>query len=114
MVVNPGWLMVADTLLVLVSTVGVAFAMFGRTSQNRGIDISLRLCVAAASFVVMFHPDMQASAMVAVLVVLALGVGFYRHNQVAPRAYAILGVDNGAASEAELAPVLAEAKRDIG
>src|SRR5262245_10747662 len=80
MVVNPGWLMVADTLLVLVSTVGVAFAMFGRTSQNRGIDIPLRLCVAAASFVVMFHPDMQASAMVAVLVVLALGVGFYRHN----------------------------------
>ena len=114
MVVNPGWLMVADTLLVLVSTVGVAFAMFGRTSQNRGIDIPLRLCVAAASFVVMFHPDMQASAMVAVLVVLALGVGFYRHNQVAPQAYAISGADGDAASEAELAPVLAEAKRDIG
>jgi TRAP transporter 4TM/12TM fusion protein len=114
MVVNPGWLMVADTLLVLVSTVGVAFAMFGRTSQNRAIDILLRLCVAAASFVVMFHPDMQASAIVAVLVVLALSVGFYRHNQVAPRVYAISGADSGATSEAELAPVLAEAKRDIG
>ena len=114
MVVNPGWWMVADTLLVLVSTVGIAFAMFGRTSQNRGIDILLRLCVAAACFVVMFHPDMQASAIVAALVILSLSVGFYRHHQLAPRTYAASGADGDAASVADLAPVLAEAKRDIG
>ena len=50
MVTNPGWLMIADTLLVLISTLGITFAMFGRCHLNRAVDIALR-CLLAASCV---------------------------------------------------------------
>ena len=114
MVTIPGWWQVADTLLVLVSTLGITFAMFGRTHHNRAVDILLRLPLAAVSFVVMFHPDMRASAAVAVLVVAALIAGIHRHNQVAPTTHAIGEAGAGPAMGEDLAPVLAEAKRDIG
>jgi TRAP-type uncharacterized transport system fused permease subunit len=115
MVVNPGWLMVADTLLVLVSTLGITFSMFGRTHANFAIDLLARCSIAAVSFVVMFHPDMKVSAMVAVLVVIALIVGFRRHLLVAPpKSYAIMDEEADAAPGRDLAPVLAEARRDIG
>ena len=114
MVTAPGWLQLADTALVLVSTLGITFAMFGRTHRNRLIDILLRLPMAAVSFVVMFHPDMRISAAVAVLVAVALVIGIRRHNQVAPKASAIAGAETGPVSDSELAPMLAEARRDIG
>jgi len=57
MVVNPGWQQVADTLLVLVSTCGITFAMFGRFHEKPGIDIPLRVLLALVSFVTTFHPD---------------------------------------------------------
>jgi len=114
MVTTTGWLAIADTLLVLVSTLGITFAMFGRTHPNLAVDILLRCLVAAISFVVMFHPDMQTSASVAVVVILAVIVGIYRHNQLAPKTYAIAHTETGAAPSSDLAPVLAEAKRDIG
>ncbi len=47
MVTNPGWLMIADTLLVLISTLGITFAMFGRCHVNRAVDIALRCLLAA-------------------------------------------------------------------
>ena len=36
MVVNPGWLQIADTMLVLISTCGITFAMFGRYLDQNG------------------------------------------------------------------------------
>ena len=36
MVVNPGWLQIADTILVLISTCGITFAMFGRCLDGTG------------------------------------------------------------------------------
>jgi TRAP transporter 4TM/12TM fusion protein len=114
MVTTTGWLQIADTLLVLVSTLGITFAMFGRTHPKPAIDILLRCCVAAISFVAMFHPDMGASASVAVVVMLAVVAGVYRHIQLAPKTYAITETEAAAARGSDLAPVLAEAKRDIG
>jgi TRAP transporter 4TM/12TM fusion protein len=114
MVTTTGWLQIADTLLVLVSTLGITFAMFGRTHRNLLIDIVLRCCMAAISFVVMFHPDMKTSASVAVVVMLAVVVGIWRHIQIAPTTYAIADAESGAAPSGDLAPVLASAKRDIG
>ena len=35
MVVNPGWMQIADTVLVLISTCGITFAMFGRFHERR-------------------------------------------------------------------------------
>jgi len=114
MVTTTGWLAIADTLLVLVSTLGITFAMFGRTHRNRAIDILLRCCMAAVSFVVMFHPDMKTSASVAVFVMLAVVVGIWRHIQLAPTTYAITDIETGAPPNGDLAPVLASARRDIG
>src|SRR5262245_36936930 len=114
MVTTPGWMQIADSGLVLISTVGITFAMFGRCHRSPVVDISLRCLLAAISFVVMFHPDMKISASVAVLVVLAVLAGIYRHNQVAPKTYAVAGPDTDAVPAGDLAPVLAEAKRDIG
>ncbi len=62
----------------------------------------------------MFHPDMKMSASVAVVVMLVVIAGIYRHIQLAPKTYAIAGTDTDAAPSGDLAPVLAGAKRDIG
>ena len=48
MVVNPGWLQIADTLLVLISTLGITFALFGRCHRSQAVDIGLRVVMAAA------------------------------------------------------------------
>jgi TRAP transporter 4TM/12TM fusion protein len=113
MVVNPGWLMIADTLLVLISTLGITFALFGRCHRSPAVDIGLRIVMAALAFAVMFHPDMKVSAAFAVVVCAALAVGIWRHLQVAPPESYVLPTGSQAPA-GNLAPVLAEAKRDIG
>jgi TRAP-type uncharacterized transport system fused permease subunit len=114
MVVNPGWMQIADSTLVLVGTIGIAFAMFGRSHRNRAIDVALRCVLAAGAFVVMLHPDMRTSAAVAVVVALAIALGIRRHIQIAPATQAIADAQAPVAPEGQLAPVLAEAKREIG
>ena len=113
MVVNPGWLQIADTILVLISTLGITFAMFGRCHRNPAADVALRCLLAAMAFGTMFHPDMTMSAAIAVPVVLALIAGIWRHRQIAPpKSFA--PTQDQLAPSSGLAPVLAEAKRDIG
>ena len=115
MVTTTGWLQIADTLLVLISTLGITFAMFGRTHRNLAIDILLRCCVAAISFVVMFHPDMKI-----------VGLGRRRrdarghcrdiatHPACADRLTRLRTPRPVPRRAGDLAPVLAEAKRGIG
>ena len=112
MVVNPGWWQIADTMLVLVSTLGVTFAMFGRCHGTPAVDVGLRCVLAAVSFLAMFHPDMKVSAAVCVVIALALIVGIMRHRVVAPPKTFVLETSGPAGGD--IAPVLAEAKRDIG
>ena len=82
MVVNPGWPQVAATLLVFIGTSGIAFAMFGRFVGALAGDISLRIGLAALSFVVLLHPD-DTWAMAAAAIVLPLVVfGIWRHLQI--------------------------------
>jgi TRAP transporter 4TM/12TM fusion protein len=114
MVVNPGWMQIADSILVLIGTVGITFAMFGRSHRNWAIDLVLRCALAAISFVVMLHPNISISASVAVVAALAIVVGISRHVQIAPTTYAIADTASPAAPDSDLAPVLAEARRDIG
>jgi len=113
MVVNPGWQQVADTLLVLVSTCGITFAMFGRFHEKPGIDIPLRVLLALVSFVTMFHPDTRVSAAAAIAVLVALGFGVWHHRAIAPPK-AAAQVEAAAASTEALASLLAEARRDVG
>ncbi len=113
MVVNPGWLQIADTMLVLISTLGITFSMFGRCHRNLAADIAIRCLIAAVSFLVMFHPDMQVSAAVSTVVVVALAWGIWRHRQIAPpKSFA--PTPDQISPSGDVAPLLAEAKRDIG
>ena len=91
MVVNPGWLQVADSTLVLISTVGITFAMFGRCHRNPVIDIAVRCLLAAISFVVMFHPDMRMSASVGVVVASQSSSGYTGTSRSRRRTCAIAG-----------------------
>ena len=84
LVVNPGWGMIADMLLVAIACWGITFPMFGRMVRTRGSDVMLRAALALASFVVMFHPDGKVSLMVAVIVLPATVYGVKRHRMIAP------------------------------
>ncbi len=114
MVVTTGWLQIADVLLVLVSTCGITFAMFGRWFENGAIDVLTRCLLAAVSFLCMFYPDMRVSAAVAVVVLAATVFGIWRHRQIAPPKIPVAAVPIAGETAGDLAPVLAEAKRDIG
>ena len=114
MVVNPGWMQLADTLLVLISTCGITFAMFGRCHLNPAVDIVLRCLLALVAFVTMFHPDMGVSAAVAVVVLAAIVVGIWRHRQIAPPK--TVGAEPAASAvtpSGDLSALIAEAKREI-
>jgi TRAP-type uncharacterized transport system fused permease subunit len=114
MVVNPGWWQIADTSLVLISTCGITFAMFGRYLHQGAADIALRCLLAAASLFCMFHPDMTMSVIAAALVAPAFGIGLWRHRLIAaPKAVTQL-VEGPAAPSADLSRLVVEARRETG
>jgi TRAP transporter 4TM/12TM fusion protein len=114
MVVNPGWMQIADTILVLISTCGITFAMFGSYFE-RGIgDMLARCLLAAVSFLAMFHPDIEVSAAVTAVVFAAIVVGIWRHRRIAPPETAAAEDTSGRTPSGDLAPILAEAKREVG
>jgi TRAP transporter 4TM/12TM fusion protein len=118
-VVNPGWPQLAATALVLISTCGITFAMFGRFFEHPGADIVSRLALAALAFVNMFHPDDRVATAAAALVLAATVYGVTRHRRIAPpkggQALPASEASEGApARPDDLARVVAEAQRDIG
>jgi TRAP transporter 4TM/12TM fusion protein len=83
-VVTPGWPQLAATALVMISTCGITFAMFGRFVGNPVADAALRIALALIAFVTMFHPDNRVAAATGAFVVAALVAGVWRHRRVAP------------------------------
>jgi TRAP transporter 4TM/12TM fusion protein len=112
-VVNPGWSQILDTILILVSTCGTAFAMFGRFTENKLLDVVLRIALAAISLVTMFHPNETVSWMVAIPVTAVILIGIWRHRIVAPPKGGVVLSDDVVKSSGT-AEVLAEARRDFG
>src|ERR671931_194252 len=106
MVVNPGWMQIADTLLVLISTCGITFAMFGRFYDKPTVDLPLRSLMALISFVAMFYPDIRVSAAVAIVVLVALILGVSRHR-IIPPPIAAARAEATATSPEALAPLIA-------
>jgi TRAP-type uncharacterized transport system fused permease subunit len=112
MVINPGWPQIAATVLVLISTCGIAFAMFGRFLHGAAGDIALRVLLAAISLVTMFHPDEGMATIAGVITAAGTLIGIWRHRHVAapPKTAEAAPVHEPAAAD----PLLAEARRDIG
>lgn len=84
MVIASGWAQVSDTLLVAIATMGITLAIFGRLAVSQGASVALRLALALACLLVMFHPDARFAWMVAPLVVPAIVFGVARHRRLAP------------------------------
>ncbi len=83
MVTTTGWLQIADTLLVLISTCGITFAMFGRIARSATGDIALRLLLAALAFLTMFHPNDTFVWLPGAIVLVVLAIGIWRHRSIA-------------------------------
>lgn len=82
MVVNPGWMQIWDSIMVLTGTSGIAFALFGRIHRVASIDLLLRCAIAVISLVVLLHPD-EAMATFAMTAALPLTLfGIWRHSRV--------------------------------
>ncbi|MSP32873.1 MAG: TRAP transporter permease [Pseudolabrys sp.] len=114
MVINPGWLQIIDTFLVAASTCGIAYAMFGRFSDNMALDIGYRVLTAAVSLVTMFHPNdtLVKYTVMAVLPLLILGV--WRHAKIASPKGGIIREEEGPAdTSVDLNRLAAEAKREV-
>ena len=115
MVVNPGWLQIADTIAGADQHARHHLRdVRALPSPARPSTSRLRCLLAAVSFLAMFHPDMKMSAAVCVVVAAALVFGIWRHRQIAPPKSFAPTAAGPVAPTGDLAPVLAEAKRDIG
>jgi hypothetical protein len=117
MVVATGWPQIADTILVLVSTCGIAFAMFGRYFENAAADSALRILLAIVAGVTMFHPNDTLVWGPAAIVFGMLLFGLWRHRLVASPmpGTTVAEMEEPAAvrQDAELAALAAEAKREV-
>ena len=86
MVITTGWPQIVDTLLVLIGTCAMCFALFGRFSAATAADIAFRIVLAAIAGFVLFHPNdtwaLLASPLCAVMTI----AGIVRHRDAAPPA----------------------------
>lgn len=82
MVVTPGWAQVGATLLVLVGTLAVAFAIFGRFVGNRAANALLRTVLALLGLVTLLHPDGNLALAAAAIAAPATVYGAWRHRRI--------------------------------
>ncbi|MBI5717668.1 MAG: TRAP transporter permease [Burkholderiales bacterium] len=83
MVIQPGWMQVAGTLLVTTGTCASAFAMFGRFTRRVPVDLALRIGLGALALATLFLPAMPAATAAAGLALAATVYGLMRHAKVA-------------------------------
>jgi TRAP-type uncharacterized transport system fused permease subunit len=79
-VVNPGWAQIGATLLVLVGTGGIAFAMFGRLFETPSWNGACRVALALLSLVVLLHPDDAIALGTAFVVAAVTAIGVWRNR----------------------------------
>jgi len=109
MVVTTGWPQLVDTLLVVIGTCAIAFAMFGRFSAQTVGDFALRLALAAlAASCCSIERPMGAVSLPALRV--ATIVGILRHQHVSPPAVL---VSEATVKSPDLSALIAEAKREL-
>jgi TRAP transporter 4TM/12TM fusion protein len=115
MVVVTGWSQIAATILVIIGTCGVAFAMFGRFTTSFATDIPLRILLALISLVTLLHPDETYAVIAAAVAAGTILYGVMRHRVIAPpKPGSIVDEDFNVRGGEDLDHMAAEARRDIG
>jgi TRAP-type uncharacterized transport system fused permease subunit len=82
LVVDPGLAQIGAMLLLLVATAGVSFSIQAQFSANRGVDLMVRTALAAASLLVLLHPDRGVAWWSCVPVGLLIGYWIVRRRNV--------------------------------
>jgi hypothetical protein len=115
MVETTGWAQISDTILVLISTCGFAFAMFGQFARQIAIDIAFRVVITAVSFVTMFHPNDTFVWFPGMVTLALLLIGIWRHREIAPpKELAAVEPSAAGVPSGDLNKLLNEGKRDFG
>src|SRR5688572_3538796 len=91
LVLEPGLAQIGAMLLLLTATIGVSFSIQAQFSGNRGIDLVVRVALAAVAMVVLFHPDQKVAAACCVLVGLFVGYWVLRRRNLPVGVYARAG-----------------------
>ena len=110
MVISTGWPQLVDTLLVMIGTCALAFAMFGRFSARAGADIALRIALAVIAGVVLFHPDDTWALMASPFCAILMVAGLTRYHIVAPPA---VSPEESVDNTQDLSALVMEAKREM-
>jgi len=113
MIITPGWTQVFNTIAMVIGTAGAAFAMFGRYTTNKSLDIGLRLLLTVISGVVLFHPNDAVALSVSAVALVGVVGGIWRHRVVAPPAsFEVAESDAATGTDEGLAELIQEAKRE--
>jgi TRAP-type uncharacterized transport system fused permease subunit len=83
LVLEPGIAQIGAMLLILVSTIGVTFALQARFSDQRAIDIVLRLVLTTFSLVVLLHPSRELASGACLPICLFVGYWILRRRNAA-------------------------------
>jgi TRAP-type uncharacterized transport system fused permease subunit len=112
-VVSTGWPQIMAAFLVLISTCGIAFSMFGRFFANPAPDFAGRLALAAIACVTMFYPADAVAWGAGVVTLAGLLFGLWRHRLVAPPKEAVAAEISETGAQGDLDAMLAEARREV-
>jgi TRAP transporter 4TM/12TM fusion protein len=80
LVLEPGLAQIGAMLLLMVSTVALSFSIQAQFAERRGVDLALRLALAALALVVLAHPDRQMAAIACVPIGLLVGYWILRRR----------------------------------
>jgi TRAP transporter 4TM/12TM fusion protein len=80
LVMEPGIDQVQAMLLMMVTTIGLSFALQARFTDRRAIDVLLRVVLAVFALVVLFHPNEQMSTIACIPVGLFVAYWFLRRR----------------------------------
>jgi len=80
LVVEPGMSQMTAALLILVATIGITFSLQAHFADRAGIDMAVRLVLAALALVVLLHPSEQVAAFTCLPVVLIIAYWLLRRR----------------------------------
>ena len=112
MVITPGWNQILNTIAMIIGTCGVAYAMFGRYSKTKAIDVAGRLGLTVLSGIVLFHPNDTVALSVSPLALAAILFGLWRYQSVAPRPAVTVEQLESTGKDEGLEELLKEGQRD--